>query len=167
MLPWQRGIGSSQFAGLFFCVLDGHRERRQKEHLARKNWWRWAGIVGASVLLFAPRMSYLKHELIPESTSINGIALVICASGICFAIWARRHLGRNWSAAPSLNEGHELVTSGTYRLVRHPIYAGVLFAMFWSALIFETIWLLAYTALCAIYVSHEGRGTAHDETVCE
>jgi protein-S-isoprenylcysteine O-methyltransferase Ste14 len=41
-------------------------------------------------------------------------------------VWARRTLGRNWSANVTFKEGHELITSGPYAYVRHPIYSGLL-----------------------------------------
>jgi protein-S-isoprenylcysteine O-methyltransferase Ste14 len=63
---------------------------------------------------------------------ILGIALT--AAGVAFAIWARVHLGRNWSPVPALKEEHELITSGPYRYVRNPIYTGILFATLGSAL---------------------------------
>jgi protein-S-isoprenylcysteine O-methyltransferase Ste14 len=43
-----------------------------------------------------------------------------------FAVWERRHLGRNWSNAVTIKQGHELITTGPYTLVRHPIYTGIL-----------------------------------------
>lgn len=54
--------------------------------------------------------------------------------GLGIAIWARRHLGRNWSAEVRLKEGHALVRSGPYARVRHPIYPGLL-AMTGTALV--------------------------------
>jgi protein-S-isoprenylcysteine O-methyltransferase Ste14 len=45
------------------------------------------------------------------------------------AFWARVYLGRNWSSAPTIKEHHELIRSGPYRFVRHPIYTGILLAM--------------------------------------
>jgi len=48
--------------------------------------------------------------------------------GLGFAIWARVHLGGNWSGAVTVKAGHELVRTGPYRRVRHPIYTGVLLA---------------------------------------
>ncbi len=50
----------------------------------------------------------------------------VTAGGLLFAVWARRHLGENWSQAVTVKEGHELITSGPYALVRHPIYTGFL-----------------------------------------
>ena len=53
-----------------------------------------------------------------------GVALTVC--GLLFAVWAREHLGKNWSRSVTLKQDHELITSGPYALVRHPIYTGVL-----------------------------------------
>jgi protein-S-isoprenylcysteine O-methyltransferase Ste14 len=53
-----------------------------------------------------------------------GAALTV--GGLLFAIWAREHLGRNWSRSVSIKQDHELITSGPYAVVRHPIYTGSL-----------------------------------------
>lgn len=50
-------------------------------------------------------------------------------------VWARQHLGRNWSQTVANKVGHELVTSGPYRHLRHPMYAGGLIACFGSAIV--------------------------------
>jgi len=68
------------------------------------------------------------------SPTLGWIAAAIVVCGICIAIWARLALGRNWSPRPSMKEHHELVTSGPYTVVRHPIYTGMLLAAFGSAL---------------------------------
>ena len=57
-----------------------------------------------------------------------GLGLILFAVGLGFAIWARVHIGRNWGTPMSQKDEPELVTSGPYRLVRHPIYSGVLLA---------------------------------------
>ncbi len=62
----------------------------------------------------------------------SGAALTL--AGLAFAVWARRHLGRNWSGTITLKVDHELITSGPYRLVRHPIYAGLSLAFAGSAI---------------------------------
>lgn len=54
--------------------------------------------------------------------------------GLLFTVWARRHIGRNWSITVTVKEGHELIISGPYALVRHPIYTGLLLAFVGSAL---------------------------------
>jgi len=57
---------------------------------------------------------------------VVGVALNF--AGLLFTVWARVHLGRNWSGAVTLKQDHELITSGPYRIVRHPIYTGLLLA---------------------------------------
>jgi protein-S-isoprenylcysteine O-methyltransferase Ste14 len=60
---------------------------------------------------------------------------LILAAGLAFSIWARLHLGANWSVSVTLKQGHELVRNGPYKIVRHPIYTGCLLALGGSALI--------------------------------
>jgi protein-S-isoprenylcysteine O-methyltransferase Ste14 len=61
---------------------------------------------------------------------LGGLAVAI---GIAFAVWARRHLGRNWSGTVTVKQGHKLIRSGPYRIVRHPIYSGLLLALIGTA----------------------------------
>jgi protein-S-isoprenylcysteine O-methyltransferase Ste14 len=61
-----------------------------------------------------------------------GTALALL--GLLFAVWARLHLGRNWSGVITLKEGHRLVRSGPYRVLRHPLYTGFLSAILGTAL---------------------------------
>ena len=51
-----------------------------------------------------------------------------------FAGWARVFLGGNWSSNVTLKEDHTLVRSGPYRIVRHPIYTGLLVALLGTAI---------------------------------
>ncbi len=68
------------------------------------------------------------------------LADVVCCAAVLFAIWARLTLGRNWSGAlASVGEGHELVRSGPYHYVRHPIYTGFLLAMLATAVTIGTL----------------------------
>jgi protein-S-isoprenylcysteine O-methyltransferase Ste14 len=75
------------------------------------------------------------HAFFEPPAMLGWGAAALVAMGVGFAIWARFNLGRNWSSSPAMKENHELVTSGPYALVRHPIYAGVMLALFGSALI--------------------------------
>jgi protein-S-isoprenylcysteine O-methyltransferase Ste14 len=79
-------------------------------------------------------LPWLTHHLYDPSQPLEILGLVLCASGIAFAIWARRILGTNWSARPTLKEGHELIMTGPYRHVRHPIYTGLLLAIIGTVL---------------------------------
>ena len=53
-----------------------------------------------------------------------GAVLTVC--GLLFAVWAREHLGRNWSRSVTIKQDHELITTGPYAVLRHPIYTGIL-----------------------------------------
>jgi len=91
-------------------------------------------------------------RFLPVSPLIMIPGLVVEALGLFLALWARAHLGRNWSARVQLKVDHELIRSGPYRYLRHPIYTGLL-AMYvgptlvtgeWLAVIGVAIALFAY-----------------------
>jgi len=90
----------------------------------------------AAALLFMSRspIAVLGERFAPigEWTFWLGAALTL--AGLLFSVWARVRLGRNWSAYVTVKEGHELVTDGPYRFVRHPIYTGLLLGFIGSAL---------------------------------
>jgi protein-S-isoprenylcysteine O-methyltransferase Ste14 len=79
-----------------------------------------------------------------------GIGLVVFATGLGFAIWARRHIGRNWGIPMTQKDEPELVTSGPYHLVRHPIYSGILLAGVGTAVALSWVWLTA-VVLAGVY----------------
>jgi protein-S-isoprenylcysteine O-methyltransferase Ste14 len=64
--------------------------------------------------------------------ALTGLALVLL--GVAFSCWARLTLGENWSASPTIKQDHALVMRGPYRIVRHPIYTGLLTGLVGSAL---------------------------------
>ena len=79
-----------------------------------------------------------------------GVGLLLFALGLGFAIWARMHIGRNWGTPMTQKDEPELVTSGPYHLVRHPIYSGILAAGVATAVALS--WhLLIVVALAGVY----------------
>jgi protein-S-isoprenylcysteine O-methyltransferase Ste14 len=72
----------------------------------------------------------------------EGIGLAFFIFGLSFAVWARLHIGRNWGTPMSRKNEPELVTSGPYRLVRHPIYSGILTAGAATAIALSWYWLV-------------------------
>ncbi len=66
------------------------------------------------------------HRFIPYVDALAWFGVVLCVAGLAFCIWARFTLGRNWSGVVTFKAGHQLITSGPYALVRHPIYTGLL-----------------------------------------
>jgi protein-S-isoprenylcysteine O-methyltransferase Ste14 len=63
---------------------------------------------------------------LPLTPLRSGGGDVLCVLGLVLALWARVTLGSNWSASVTFKKGHELIRTGPYALVRHPIYTAVL-----------------------------------------
>jgi len=80
------------------------------------------------VLLSVPRIPlfWLYYPLWPTGLWAFWIGAAVAVIGLLFAVWARQHLGRNWSRSVTIKENHELIKTGPYALVRHPIYTGIL-----------------------------------------
>jgi protein-S-isoprenylcysteine O-methyltransferase Ste14 len=81
---------------------------------------------------------------------LAGLGLVLLALGLGLAIWARLHIGRNWGTPMTQRDEPELVTSGPYHLVRHPIYSGILIASIGTAVALSWLWLIG-VALAGFY----------------
>jgi len=80
--------------------------------------------------------------------ALAGLGLAIC--GIGLSIWARLILGEYWSSFPSLKQNHRLIVTGPYRLVRHPIYTGLLLALLGSALQYGLVRSFLAVLTCAV-----------------
>jgi protein-S-isoprenylcysteine O-methyltransferase Ste14 len=115
------------------------------------SWWGYSGIVLVVVLLLKFQQSSLQFQLISHTTTVLMLGVILCGLGIAFAVWARRQLGKSWGSRPSTKqEGQEIMTSGPYRLVRHPIYTGMLTALIGSALVGGTLWFIIFVLICAL-----------------
>jgi protein-S-isoprenylcysteine O-methyltransferase Ste14 len=116
---------------------------------------RLAGLRLAIIIAAILLVRFLRKRQVPlihPSHHVLGVVgLVLCLAGLGFAVWARLHLGRNWGTPMSLKEGHELVTSGPYQYVRHPIYSGILLALVGSGLAAGLFWLLLFIIICPYF----------------
>jgi protein-S-isoprenylcysteine O-methyltransferase Ste14 len=85
-------------------------------------------IACAYFLLFSDGVNFgpLDRRFARASSFRGVLGVMLSVLGVSFAIWARRHLGENWSATVTLKKGHELIRTGPYRRIRHPIYSGML-----------------------------------------
>jgi protein-S-isoprenylcysteine O-methyltransferase Ste14 len=83
---------------------------------------------------------------------LAGLGLALWAAGLGLAVWARVYIGRNWGMPMTRREQPDLVTTGPYRFIRHPIYTGVIAAMFGTALATTPYALIAVAILTAYFV---------------
>jgi protein-S-isoprenylcysteine O-methyltransferase Ste14 len=102
-------------------------------------------------LLGVYRVGLLAERILPPSPLVEFSGVLLVTLGAGFAIWARKHLGSYWSANVTIKDKHRLIRTGPYRLVRHPIYTGLLTALIgtvivigqWHALLAVGIALIA------------------------
>jgi protein-S-isoprenylcysteine O-methyltransferase Ste14 len=107
------------------------------------------GLTAVSVILLV--RVFRGGSLAVHSPVLGAIGAVVFASGIALAIWARVHLGSNWGLPMTQKAEPELVTSGPYRFVRHPIYSGLLAGLVGTALATNLIGLIIAALLCAYF----------------
>jgi protein-S-isoprenylcysteine O-methyltransferase Ste14 len=84
-------------------------------------------MLGVALLLLILSVPGLNGWFLPERLHfLVAVGAIIQAGFLLLAVWARWHLGRNWSAEVRIAVDHELVRTGPYRLLRHPIYTAML-----------------------------------------
>lgn len=110
------------------------------------------------VVLFTPAFVTQQYPFGWEEADRWLVSILVLA-GLGITCWARYHLGKQWSGLVTTKVNHELVTTGPYKYVRHPIYSGIILAVIGSALAVNTlcsvigavIWISTYV----IKLSHE------------
>lgn len=110
------------------------KRTKRREPLATMLVERVPVVAGFLMLVLPHRLPVvLTQRLFPEPSLLGVAALTLVIAGMLVAYWARVHLGRNWSGEVMVKEDHSLITSGPYRWVRHPIYAGMTLALVGTA----------------------------------
>ncbi len=131
--------------GSAFGVKEGRFDRRQLP---------LRGLVALAVVLFL--RVFRGGSLEVHSVLLGAIGAGLVALGIAVAVWARVYLGRNWGMPMTEKAEPELVTSGPYRFVRHPIYSGLLLALLGTGLATNVLGLIVVVVLAA-YFSYSAR----------
>jgi protein-S-isoprenylcysteine O-methyltransferase Ste14 len=122
--------------GLFWLVSAATAKPTQRRESPGSRLSHLLPLLVGAYLIVGPqlRLAGMSAPLLPDVSARYWLALVLVVLGLGFTVWARLHLGRNWSGTVTQKEGHELIRSGPYAWVRHPIYTGLLAALFGSAI---------------------------------
>ncbi|MEJ2421204.1 MAG: isoprenylcysteine carboxylmethyltransferase family protein [Acidobacteriota bacterium] len=123
-----------KFAWLALVLYWLWSARHAKSHMQRQNFTvrvaaYWLPFLVAVGLLGPGHWygdTFLHHRFLPKSLWIQGLGVALVIAGVALACRARYFLGRNWSMSVELKQKHELIQSGPYSVVRHPIYTGLL-----------------------------------------
>jgi protein-S-isoprenylcysteine O-methyltransferase Ste14 len=117
-------------------------------------WTRCAGFrvaIVVLVLVLVRGVGFRSHS-VNNDPVLSGVGLALFVLGLAVAVWARLYIGTNWGTPMSRKEEPELVTSGPYRRVRHPIYTGIIAAMLGTALAVSLYYLIAFAVLAAYFI---------------
>lgn len=108
-------------------------------------------IVVVAVLLVRSN-AFNETSALVSDPAIQGIGLALFFPGLSIAVWARINLGRNWGTPMSEKVDAELITTGPYRFIRHPIYSGLILAVSGTALTFNYYVLIAAVAMAGYFI---------------
>jgi protein-S-isoprenylcysteine O-methyltransferase Ste14 len=100
--------------------------------------------------------SYKPGSLATHGAALHAVGATLLVSGLAVSVWARIFLGRNWGMPMTRKEEPELITSGPYRYVRHPIYSGILLALVGTALATNLYWLIVLGVMGPYFI-HSAR----------
>lgn len=105
-------------------------------------------------LLFWQRLAigFLGQRFVSDVPALDYAGFVATLVGLGIATWARIHLGRNWSDKVVIQAGHQLIRTGPYARLRHPIYTGVLLGVLGTAVVLgEWRGVIAFVLLLTNY----------------
>jgi protein-S-isoprenylcysteine O-methyltransferase Ste14 len=113
---------------VFVWLVSAFRTKRtvEKQNLLSALAHRIPVGLGWWMLILPDRSGFLTGQILPRTALSQIVGVAICIYGLMFTLWARRTLAGNWSSDVTFKRDHELIRTGPYRLVRHPIYTGIL-----------------------------------------
>jgi protein-S-isoprenylcysteine O-methyltransferase Ste14 len=112
----------------------------------------WTRVAIALVVVLLIRVKVFKGQTIIHDPWLQAIGLVMFVSGLALAVWARLNLGSNWGSPMSEKKDLQLVTTGPYRRIRHPIYSGIILGFVGTALAINWHWLIVAALAGAYFV---------------
>jgi len=148
MITIQQVVSASWLIFILYWFISAWSVKRiqQTRGWLGGNWYPILYLIGVLFMLnfkFLGKLgiptSKLAILLLPTTFVLNVIIVILLITGLMIAIVARRTLAKNWSGAVALKEDHELITTGPYQYVRHPIYTGMLLMILGTALSLATL----------------------------
>ena len=120
----------------------------------RTRWARFAGFRVAAfvIIVLLVRSRALGQVTIDRNPWLQSVGLVVFLLGLAVAIWARVYLGGNWGMPMTEKVDPDLITTGPYRRVRHPIYSGIILAMIGTTIAVSLYWLIAVVLIGVYFV---------------
>jgi protein-S-isoprenylcysteine O-methyltransferase Ste14 len=153
-------IGPMWLAIFIIWAISGLTSKRTvgsaSDGRARASLW---GVLLGWLILFNQnfRPGLLGERFIPIGPTPVYLGTALTALGLGFALWARFTIGRNWGSLITVQEGHKVIRTGPYAIVRHPIYSGFMLATFGTALAIGQVGGLVATALIVICWAYKSR----------
>ena len=127
---------------LFWLVMAiGTKRTQRREPPGSRLGYVLIGVIGGLLIAWRglPWAPFMNLRLWPRAPLPYWIGVVVLIAGLAFAVWARVHLGSNWSGSVTVKEGHELIRTGPYGYVRHPIYTGLVAGLLGTAICSGTL----------------------------
>jgi protein-S-isoprenylcysteine O-methyltransferase Ste14 len=109
-------------------------------------------VVVVLVVLTLVRAGVFRHAGNISDPVLQGIGVALFLAGLALAVWARVCLGRNWGHPMSERAEPELVTTGPYRRIRHPIYSGIILGLLGTMLAVSWYWAVAVVGATGFFV---------------
>ena len=118
---------------------------------------RWSRFAGARVALLIVivllfRFAGVGPHKATDDWWLVGVGVAVWAAGLALAVWARLYIGRNWGMPMTKREKPDLVTTGPYRYIRHPIYSGIILGLLGTALATTLYALIPVAVLAGLFI---------------
>jgi protein-S-isoprenylcysteine O-methyltransferase Ste14 len=164
LFPWAFAVLILCWVAWFLAFVGPRRQAVGQKKVVAAPASKW-GIV-LQMVGFAMVWAYVRPAGFQKSP-VSLIASMILAPASVALVWAAaRHLGKQWRFEAALSEDHELVQTGPYRWVRHPIYASML-GMFLATGFAWTWWPMFASGLIYFLIGTEIRVRAEDRLLSE
>ncbi len=142
-------------ASIIYEVATGRFKKRERSGQPPQAAVAQTLLLGAAIVLEVdPLIRVWGTGVATNYSPLQALGVAVAFIGVGFAIWARRHLGGNWSGDVTIKKGHTLTKTGPYALVRHPIYFGIFLIVAGCAIYLGTASAALAVAFGALFVAY-------------